>query len=179
MNENDEINYITFVLGYDLLNEKLSTSDMNECDNVYDFCNYLAKKFIESDNYKSTYQSTYENLKEWLIDNKDIIKSDYLYFSGIDNKHILEIGTRDTTKVALVEMEKKYGKEYIIAFHYEFDSKKLEWGYGYYYDNDFKKAKIDFERVKKGETLENTFKESKSKNSKTSVQNKKNKERER
>lgn len=156
----NEVNYIAFCLGYDLINEMLSKSETSECDINYDFCNYLANKFIKTDYYKNEKYSTYDNLREWLNDNQDIIKSEHLYFSGIDNKTIIEIGKRNSTPVALVEHHFKDGtKEYIVAFHYEVNDKKVNWGYGYYYNNDLKKAKEDFEKVKAGGNLANTFKE--------------------
>ena len=143
-----EISYIAFCLGYDLLNDKLSESEKNECDNVYDFCNYLANKFIETDYYKNAWRSTYDSLSEWLEDNREIIQSEYLCYLGKDNKCILETGKRNNDKVALVEHQFKDGtKEYIVAFHYEVDDKKVNWGYGYYYGDDLKKAKEDFEKV--------------------------------
>lgn len=159
-----EISYIAFCLGYDLLNNKLSESEKNECDNVYDFCNYLANKFIETDYYKNAWRSTYDSLQEWLEDNKEMIQSEYLCYSEKDNKCILETGTRNSDKVALVEHQFKDGtKEYIVAFHYEVDDKKVNWGYGYYYGDDLKKAKEDFEKVKAGGNLADTFDSQKNK----------------
>ena len=171
--EENEINYITFTLGYDLLNEMLTkpdTADSLECDASYDFCNYLARKFIKTDYYKDMSHSTYEMLQDWINDNHDIIQSEYLLFSNKDYKCILEIGNRRETKVALVEIKTTYGKEYAVAFDYEVNDKKLGWGYAYYYGNDLKKAKEDFEKVKAGGNLADAFEEKKSK---------KNKERER
>lgn len=154
-----EVNYIAFCLGYDLLNEKLSRSETNECDRVYDFCNYLAGKFVETDYYKNEWRSTYDSLKEWLEDNNEVIQSEYLCYFDFDNKCIIETGKRNSDKVALVEHQFKDGtKEYIVAFHYEIDDKKINWGYGYYYGNDLKKAKEDFEKVKAGGNLADTFK---------------------
>lgn len=161
----NEINYIAFCLGYDLLNNKLSNSEKNECDNVYNFCNYLAEKFIKTDYYKNTNKSTYDNLRRWLENNKDIIQSEYLFFTGKDNKIIIETGKRNNDKVALVEKHLKDGtKEYIVAFNYEVDNEKVKWGYGYYYSNDLNKAKEEFKRVKAGEYLaDNTKTESRKK----------------
>lgn len=159
----NEVNYITFCLGYDLLNEMFEKSETSECDRVYDFCNYLARKFIETDYYKNKRYSTYDMLQEWINENKDKIQSEYLYFFGIDDKCIIEIGKRGNTPVALVERNTQYGKEYIIGFYYEINNKKLEWGYGYYYNKDLEKAKQDFEKVKAGGNLADTFSQEKSK----------------
>lgn len=150
--------YFTFVLGYDLLNDKLSQMKENECDVVYDFCEYLTRTFVETEYYKDMSKSAYDNLKEWIEDNKDIIQSEYLYYFNIENKHILEIGQRNNEKVALVERKFEDGtKEYIIAFHYKVDDEKLEWDYGYYYADNITKAKKDFEKVKAGGNLADTF----------------------
>lgn len=155
-----EVSYIAFCLGYDLLNDKLSKSEKDECDNVYDFCNYLAEKFIETDYYKNAWRSTYDSLKEWLEDNREIIQSEYLCYLEKDNKCILETGERNNDKVALVEHRFQDGtKEYIVAFNYEVNDKKVDWGYGYYYGDDLKKAKEDFEKVKAGGNLADTFNE--------------------
>ncbi len=163
--------YFTFILGYDLLNDMLSKSDTTECDINYDFCNLIANRFLQSEGYKNTKYSAYEMLQEWLSDNQEIIQSEYLCYSHKDNKCILETGKRNSDKVALVEHQFKDGtKEYIVAFHYEVDDKRVKWGYGYYYGNDLKRAKKDFEKVKTGGNLADTFEEKKSK---------KNKERER
>lgn len=163
--------YFTFILGYDLLNDMLSKSDITECDINYDFCNLIANRFLQSEEYKNTKYSAYEMLQEWLSDNQEIIQSEYLCYSHKDNKCILETGKRNSDKVALVEHQFKDGtKEYIVAFHYEVDNKRVNWGYGYYYGNDLKRAKKDFEKVKAGGNLADTFEEKKSK---------KNKERER
>lgn len=154
----NEIRYLCFCLEYDLLNDKLSKMKENECDVVYDFCEYLTRTFVKTEYYKDMSKSAYDNLKEWIEDNKDIIQSEYLYYFNIENKHILEIGQRNNEKVALVERKFEDGtKEYIIAFHYKVDDEKLEWDYGYYYADNITKAKKDFEKVKAGGNLADTF----------------------
>lgn len=155
--KDNEVNYIVFCLGYDLLNDRLSQSENNECDLVFDFCNYLANKFVETDYYKNEWKSTYDNLREWLEDNKENIKSEYLCYFKLDDKLILETGERRGTPVALVKRENEQVKEYIIAFNYEITDNKVQWGYGYYYDQNIEKAKADFEKVKAGGNLADTF----------------------
>lgn len=158
--EQNEISYIAFVLGYDLINETLTNSETPECDTNYDFCNYLAKKFMETDYYKNMRYSTYDSLRNWVEDNADIIKSEHLFFTKQDNKVFIEVGKRNNEPVALVEHYFKDGtKEYIVAFNYKVDDKKVDWGYGYYYSNDLDKAKEDFEKVKAGGNLADAFKE--------------------
>lgn len=157
--EQSEVSYIVFVLGYDLLNEMITKSEFPECDTNYDFCNYLAKKFMATEYYKNEWHSTYDNLKDWINDNTDIIKSEHLFFTNQDNKVIVEVGKRNNEPVALVEHYFKDGtKEYIVAFNYTVEDKKVNWGYGYYYSNDLDKAKEDFEKVKAGGNLAETFK---------------------
>lgn len=159
----NEIQYITFVLGYDLLNGML-TKDPLECDRAYNFCDYLARKFVKTDYYKNKRKSTYDNLQEWVNDNIDIIKSEQLVYFKLDDKLILETGERGDIPVALVKRQNEQVKEYIIAFNYEIHDRKVEWGYGYYYNKDLEKAKTDFKRVKAGENLSDTFSEKKNKN---------------
>ena len=171
--EENEIHYIAFTLGYDLINEMLTrpdTADPLECDIAYDFCDYLARKFIKTDYYKNMQHSTYEMLQEWVNDNQEIIQSEYLCYSHKDNKCIIETGKRNSDKIALVEHKFKDGtKEYIVAFNYEVNDKKVDWGYGYYYGDDLKKAKEDFEKVKAGGNLADTFDERQSKKEESKV----------
>ena len=78
--------YLSFVLGYDFLQDMLKKSGTPECDINYDFCNYVSSKFLESEEYKNTRHSTYEMLQQWLNENKEQIKEDYIHFieKGID-----------------------------------------------------------------------------------------------
>lgn len=86
-NEENEISYLNFVLGYDLLNNMLKQSDNPECDISYDFCDYLSRHFIKSDEYQNTNYSTYEMLQSWLDKNKCKIKKEYnKYLNGDKNK---------------------------------------------------------------------------------------------
>ena len=78
--------YLSFVLGYDFLQDMLKKSGTPECDINYDFCNYVSSKFLESEEYKNTRHSTYEMLEQWLNENKEQIKEGYIQFieKGID-----------------------------------------------------------------------------------------------
>lgn len=67
-----EIDYIIFVLGYDLLNKELSNSSNPECDTVYDKCKQIAEDFLKSD-YNLTTESLYEALVVY-VDEKNHIK---------------------------------------------------------------------------------------------------------
>lgn len=78
--EESEIQYLNFVLGYDLLNNMFRKSKCQECDINYDFCDYLSRKFIKSEEYQNTKYSTYEMLEKWINNNKCMIKSEYELF---------------------------------------------------------------------------------------------------
>lgn len=72
--------------------------------------------------------------------------------------YVMDLGYRDEEPIALVERTFKNGtKEYIIAFNYEIEDNSINWGYGYYYSDNIEKAKVDFDRVLKGENLADTF----------------------
>ena len=71
---------------------------------------------------------------------------------------VLKKGNRENQPVALVERTfKDEKKEYIIALNYEIKENSIEWGYSYYYSDNIKKAKEDFNRVLNGENLADTF----------------------
>ena len=78
--EESEIHYLIFILGYDLLHETFARSQVKESDINYDFCDYLARHFIKSDEYQNTKYSTYEMLSEWLNTNKTKIRKEYKDF---------------------------------------------------------------------------------------------------
>lgn len=81
-NEESEIQYLNFVLGYDLLNNFYKDSIYSECDVNYDFSDYLSRKFIKSEEYQNTKYSTYEMLEKWLKNNMKTIKKEYEEFIG-------------------------------------------------------------------------------------------------
>lgn len=164
--------YFTFVLGYDLLNESLSKSATPENDISYDFCNKIADEFLKSKEYRNEKYSAYEMLEQWVNDNSDYIKKQHNLFIGkvperkrtrqLDNgMFVMDLGYRNDLPVALVEKNTDYGIEYIIAFNYKILDNKINWGYGYYYDNDILKAKQDFKKVLSGGNLADTFNKSK------------------
>lgn len=75
----DELYYHTFVLGYDLLNDRLQATDNRECDIAYDICYSLAKQYLKSEEYKNLKYSSYEMLVHWLNNNMELVDS---YFIG-------------------------------------------------------------------------------------------------
>lgn len=82
--EEREIQYINFILGYDLLNDKFKNSKCNECDVIYDFCDYLSRKFIKSEEYQNTKYSTYEMLVSWVEKNKKNINKEFNEFIVVE-----------------------------------------------------------------------------------------------
>ena len=66
----DDKEYITFVLGYDLLHRALNSIISNECDNVYEICKELADIFMETDEYNYSLCSLYDILNNWIEENK-------------------------------------------------------------------------------------------------------------
>ena len=158
--------YLSFVLGYDFLQDMLKKSGTPECDTNYDFCNYVADKFLKSEEYKNTRYSTYEMLEQWLTDNKAQIQYDYFEYTGKEyetykEKSLLLQGYRNEQPVALVERKLEENVEYVIAFNYEIKNNELSWGYGYYYDDNFDKAIKDYQKVILGGDLADTFSEKK------------------
>ncbi len=161
--------YFTFVLGYDLLNDMLSKSSTPENDVSYDFCDMIAGEFLKSEEYKNEKYSSYEMLESWVNDNKDFIREQHSLFIGetIDRDttrmldggmYVIDLGYRNKQPVALIEKTMQdNSKEYIIAFNYKITDKKIDWAYGYYYNENISKAKQDFNKVLSGGNLANTF----------------------
>ena len=153
-----DLEFIRFELCYAFIKEILYNSKMNKNFLNYNFSKYLADKYCKQQ-YKDIIDKSYEDFANWIRDNKDIIKSEYLYFYGIETKRIIEVTNRRNIPIALVERFMSDGrKEYIIAFNYDVEDEKLNWAYGYYYNENLKKAKEDFEKVAAGGNLSDTFK---------------------
>lgn len=166
--------YFTFVLGYDLLNDMLTKSSTPENDISYDFCNMIAEDFLRSEEYKNERHSSYEMLESWVSDNKDFIRKEHSLFIGEsidrddktrmleDGMYVIDLGYRNKQPVALIEKTMQdNSKEYIIAFNYKINDKKIDWAYGYYYNNNISKAKQDFNKVLSGGNLADTFNKNK------------------
>lgn len=164
--------YFTFVLGYDLLNDMISKSSTPENDVSYDFCSMVAGEFLQSEEYKNEKYSAYEMLEKWVNDNKDYIKTQHSLCIGErpvrdktrmlgNGMYVMDVGYRNKQPVALVEKNTDYGVEYIIAFNYRIDDNRIDWAYGYYYNDDLSKAKQDFNKVLSGGNLADTFNKNK------------------
>jgi len=159
----NELAYIRFVLGYDLLHDKFMKYGTKECDVNYDFCDFIAREFIESEGYKNDRYSTYEMLDSWLDANEERIDREYLEYVGEElinnpNMTILARGKRNKEPIVLVEHTTSYGKEYIVGLNYVIQNGDLSWGQGYYYDDNKTKAVEDFNKVIAGGNLADTFK---------------------
>ena len=158
-----EKSYFTFVLGYDLLNDMLSKSSTPENDISYDFCNMVASEFLESEEYRNEKYSSYEMLESWLDKNREKVIKSYKEFIGedsnkiktrqLDNVNVIDVGYRNSQPIALV----KRNDEYVIAFSYRIKDNLMDWAYGYYYNDNIKKAKEDFKKVLSGGNLAHTF----------------------
>lgn len=72
--EKDGIEYIVYILGYDLLHEKLHNSSDNECDITFDICVAIAKKFLVSNENKLN-KGLYECLELWLQNNEECVNN--------------------------------------------------------------------------------------------------------
>lgn len=159
---NDELSYFSFALGYDILKDFFENLSVKECNQIYMFCNYEASQFLESREYKNPKYSGYDNLTEWVDKNKQQIFSDYQKITRgdiekVNNMKIVDRGFRNQDPIALIEKTIGNEKEYIIAFFYQAEIDKLDWAYGYYYDDNKTKAMNDFNRVICGGNLADTF----------------------
>ena len=164
----EDRNYITFVLGYDLLRDMTYNSSSPECDINYEFCMNTADQFMDSSYYKDNNHSMYEMLQQWVQDNKVLILDNYNVFIGVDDKrtrtldngiYVMNLGFRKDQPIALIEKTIGDNKQYIVAFNYQIKDNKMDWAYAYYYDNNKGKAVEDFKKVTSGGNLVNTFKE--------------------
>ena len=64
----DDKYYYIFVLGYDLLRDRLINSDDSACDTSFERCKLVYQRFLESGYDGELYKPTYENLKEFIED---------------------------------------------------------------------------------------------------------------
>lgn len=90
----EEQNYFAFCIGYDLLNNSFQNSNYPECDIVYEECQKLAKDFMKSKNYKDMTNSGYENLQNWIEDNKEKINNNYNKINYLENVKVKNIKER-------------------------------------------------------------------------------------
>ena len=67
---NNEKNYLTFILGYDLLNLNLLPLP---CDLSFEICQNLINLFLNSKEYENWHISAYEALKLWIEENISLI----------------------------------------------------------------------------------------------------------
>lgn len=66
------MNYFVFVLGYDLLQTRLSGELNLDCDTCYDTCLRIVVEFMKSVEYLTYRGSGYEALQVWLENNNEL-----------------------------------------------------------------------------------------------------------
>lgn len=126
--------------------------------------NYIEQVSLCNDNIKNY-------IREYIDDNfldESIYRNNeksYGKHVGKDDKtrkldngmYVIDLGYRKNQPVALVERSTEYGKEYIVAYNYRIKDNKIDWAYGYYYNDDIEKATEDFNKVLLGGNLSKTF----------------------
>lgn len=75
--EEDEY-YLVFVLGYDLLHDKLSQCDEKACDLTFDTMKEIVELFLDSVIIKDLSLSTYDALRKFL-ENNDLVINQILF----------------------------------------------------------------------------------------------------
>lgn len=83
-NKSSEINYFAWIIGYELLGT-IKEKNITECDLLYDFSNYVANNYIDSEEYKDLKYSGYEMFYKYIENNGGIEKIFRDYFNGGDN----------------------------------------------------------------------------------------------
>ena len=76
----NEGNYFAWVIAYEMLDFIKDTYNINECDLLYDFCQCVAYKYLDSEEYRNTRYSGYEMFYEYLNNNGGIEKMYKEYF---------------------------------------------------------------------------------------------------
>lgn len=74
------MDYIIFILGYDLLNDWFNQFEDAPCDNVYEACEMIAREFNMYDMEHPADGPMYEALRAWLEDNQDIVEKATSYY---------------------------------------------------------------------------------------------------
>lgn len=62
----DNADYMVFVLGYDLLQNYGGYTLGLSCDEMYDFCTFVYKKFMQSEEFNDNTKSEYECLEDFV-----------------------------------------------------------------------------------------------------------------
>ena len=66
--------YLVFVLGYDLLHDKIMKCEDKNCDNVFNTMKRIIEMFNESEEAKNFNLSTYDALQQFLENNNFAIE---------------------------------------------------------------------------------------------------------
>lgn len=97
MNIEKEISYFNYLMGVNILKTLFDNTLIKDNNINYEFCDYLSRKYIKSDEYKDINLTSEDSLKKWLEQRGKYIKS--LYFFVISKKLINnEIKINDITE---------------------------------------------------------------------------------
>lgn len=116
-----DLNYFSFCIGYDFLNKFFQDSDYPECDIVFEESQRLAKDFMKSENYKDMSNSGYENLQNWIEENKEKIKADYEQQNytpkeGVKILTIKQIGIDDWHRPVYIDRKGRIYKDINVGY---------------------------------------------------------------
>lgn len=75
------MDYIIFILGYDLLHNWFDQFEDAPCDNVYEACTMIAREFNTYDMEHPTDCSQYDALRAWLKANWNVVKYATTYYA--------------------------------------------------------------------------------------------------
>lgn len=82
--------YITFVLGYDLLKDRFEALEDAPCDNAWEVCKMIAREFTRMDALNPLPCSQYEALQVWLEHNTDFVDWAFYYYGLISKEAYYE-----------------------------------------------------------------------------------------
>lgn len=150
------IGYMNMEMHYNIWSciEELYPEDINYKKGLQMYLKYCNENNISKESIENcTKQNVVDVMKYYtqLEENKE----ERSVFDN--NMKILKKGYRRLEPIALVERYIENEKEFIIAFNYEIKNNKLDWAYGYYYDDNIEKATKDYQKVIEGGNLADTF----------------------
>ena len=79
MNIEKEISYFNYLMGVNMLKPLFDNGLIKDNSFNYEFCDYLSRKYIKSDEYKDINLTSEDSLKKWLEQREKYIKSLYLF----------------------------------------------------------------------------------------------------
>lgn len=75
------MDYIIFILGYDLLHDWFNKFEDAPCDNVFEACTMIAREFNIYDIQNPAQCSTYEALQKWLEGHMEVVRFATHYYA--------------------------------------------------------------------------------------------------